>query len=122
MAAAKLQVELTAIWASVANVALPAMASENRKVLMHGVAVAVRTAFAGPAAGDEVHSDCVDDLDFALDGLRRLRGGASPWKVEDAKRWLREQGGNSIASLLGKLSKGRNIRSHPLARRIVAEA
>jgi hypothetical protein len=82
--------------------------------------VAVRAAIGSDTAKGQC--DGIDSLDFVLTGIQRQMGRASNVRVDEAKKWLRDRGGSSTASLLSKLSKLRNVQAHPLALRILSES
>ena len=66
--------------------------------------------------------DSLDGLELVLARIASMSGIDSTLRVQDAKKWLREQGehGKTIASMFGSLSKVRNAQAHPRAFKILA--
>jgi len=65
----------------------------------------------------------IDDLDDVLAVVKECSNLPGVIGVSDAKEWLRSYGARGVraASLVGKLSRGRNVQSHPLRLQLLAE-
>jgi len=104
---------LQAIWESMATSSFPPLGGEQKKLLLHGVGVAVRDALrsdAEPTAGA-----VLDDFEQILQRMGGMLGVDGKFTVTQAKNELRERGGKgtSLASRLSKRSKVRNGVSPP---------
>ena len=112
--------DLRNVWESVASASLPVtLGVEQKRLLMHGVAVAVRTVLAsgGPVESKE-KSEAQLSMSFEqlLADLSVLAGRDKSMRVEEAKVWIRsfaDVEAKVLASRLGRKSKTRNGVVHP---------
>jgi len=82
-----------------------------------------------PAAGREggraweQPAEEIEALEVVFMRIQRAMGEPRPVNVGQAKRWLRDCAdprGGAVASMLGNLSKARNVRAHALSARLLA--
>lgn len=111
--------DFRAVWESTALSDLHHVGVEQKRLLAHGVGIAVRTIIASdvvPAATPQGDSQSVSDhYEQVLAGISSLAGSCKTMKVEAAKEWIRnfdDMEAKSLASRLGKMSKMRNGKVH----------
>jgi len=104
--------DLQAVWESIAASDLKEMKAEQRKLIYHGVGVAVRTALAMERQCDHVAP--ITRFDGLLALISSAVGAEQPLDITGAKNLLRERGGqgHALASRLSKRSKARNCAAH----------
>ena len=108
--------DLQAVWESIAHSNFYRVGVEQKRLLAHGVGIAVRTIISGGADPVDIGRQDVNDYyEKVLSGISILAGRTQTMKVEDAKAWIRsfeDEESFKIASRLGRLSKNRNGKVH----------